>query len=436
MSTEANLNKNVSFIADNYLCCGCGACAAVCPVKAVKMFENEAGFIVADVDKNTCINCLKCTKICPSNHDNQKISKIQDYYGNYICAYVGYATDKYIRLHSQSGGVVTALLSFLIENKEIDGAYVNNFNALNMRPEVIFAKTKEELLTAMGSYYSQSSVSNAILSENSKNCAAVVLGCQAESIRLSSEKLYTNRPKYLIGLVCAGQNSGRSIDYLVNVSHARKSGSEINGFRYRSKLAGGWPGNVLISTKEKKYKVSKDTRILSKDIFSCYRCKFCFDKANVYTDIVCGDPWGLSDYECKEGNTLILVRTQKGLELIRKAQELGVISVEEIESANFFNSIALEKAVINKTLSFYKHCSRNEIIMPYEISLDLLKDGELIKKEELDKIEETREFYCADKIKIESIINKKNRQNRKNLFAMRKRRLKSIFFYYIKKLLN
>ena len=37
-------------------CCGCTACAAICPKDAIIMKEDNEGFLYPTVDKETCID--------------------------------------------------------------------------------------------------------------------------------------------------------------------------------------------------------------------------------------------------------------------------------------------------------------------------------------------------------------------------------------------
>lgn len=46
-------------------CCGCTACHAICPNKAISMVEDEEGFEYPQIDKNLCIRCYQCMKVCP-----------------------------------------------------------------------------------------------------------------------------------------------------------------------------------------------------------------------------------------------------------------------------------------------------------------------------------------------------------------------------------
>ena len=45
-------------------CCGCGTCSIVCPKHAIKMVENQRGFLYPKVDESTCISCGACHKVC------------------------------------------------------------------------------------------------------------------------------------------------------------------------------------------------------------------------------------------------------------------------------------------------------------------------------------------------------------------------------------
>lgn len=46
-------------------CCGCTACYAVCAQHAIKMIEDEEGFLYPHIDVKLCICCNMCIKVCP-----------------------------------------------------------------------------------------------------------------------------------------------------------------------------------------------------------------------------------------------------------------------------------------------------------------------------------------------------------------------------------
>lgn len=50
-------------------CCGCSACYAVCPVKAITMTADIEGFLYPAIDENKCIGCHKCLQVCSFKAD-------------------------------------------------------------------------------------------------------------------------------------------------------------------------------------------------------------------------------------------------------------------------------------------------------------------------------------------------------------------------------
>ncbi len=45
---------------DSKLCIGCGACASICPVNAIKLVNGKA-----QINKDKCIRCGACQQFCP-----------------------------------------------------------------------------------------------------------------------------------------------------------------------------------------------------------------------------------------------------------------------------------------------------------------------------------------------------------------------------------
>lgn len=58
-------------------CCGCTACAAVCPMGAITMQPNVMGFLYPVIDDSRCIDCSLCAKTCQFN-DHYKRHKNYD----------------------------------------------------------------------------------------------------------------------------------------------------------------------------------------------------------------------------------------------------------------------------------------------------------------------------------------------------------------------
>lgn len=51
-------------IAKKEKCCGCTACAAICPKNCIEMKEDREGFRYPCVDEDKCVECGACEKVC------------------------------------------------------------------------------------------------------------------------------------------------------------------------------------------------------------------------------------------------------------------------------------------------------------------------------------------------------------------------------------
>ncbi|WP_080659066.1 4Fe-4S dicluster domain-containing protein [Butyrivibrio fibrisolvens] len=45
-------------------CCGCSACYAICPVRAIEMKLDETGFLYPYIYAEKCLRCNKCVNVC------------------------------------------------------------------------------------------------------------------------------------------------------------------------------------------------------------------------------------------------------------------------------------------------------------------------------------------------------------------------------------
>lgn len=46
-------------------CCGCTACYAICPQRAISMLEDEEGFEYPHINEKKCVRCFLCSEVCP-----------------------------------------------------------------------------------------------------------------------------------------------------------------------------------------------------------------------------------------------------------------------------------------------------------------------------------------------------------------------------------
>jgi len=111
------------------LCVRCGTCAGICPTNAIIFDEKD----FPNIDLDTCTNCGLCIQVCPGYDVNfpelysrlfDDTSGLQTLTGNFDDVFCAYATEESIRRNGAGGGVVTQLLAYLLEKKEVGSAVV------------------------------------------------------------------------------------------------------------------------------------------------------------------------------------------------------------------------------------------------------------------------------------------------------------------------
>lgn len=412
------MKQNIKHIVDHALCTACGACAALCPTHAIGMAQNAAGYLCAVIDDHQCQNCGICDHVCPSN-GREKLPMVKGsdiFHGKCLEGYMGYAADENIRKESQSGGVVTALLCYLLEKNIIGGAVVNQFDGETRRPKAVFATSGEEIITGCGSYYAQSPViETALRHAQQKDTAAVVLGCQAESIlKIRENYPRVKLPLYTIGLVCAGQNSGYMIDDLIEQSKCGK-GESVTRFRFRDKSLGKWPGNVGVYTDRRIYKLNKQRRLDLKSIYESYRCILCYDQMNICSDLVVGDPWGITGDDIRRGYSVVITRTEKGEQLIRDASRDGAIEIERLPVKKIIEGQTVDGRHKTKFYTAKDFCLGNKWMWPYDErnfnNHDYRRPDPKTRNNIETRMEKARSFYLEeDRHKLAAMINDQKRK--------------------------
>lgn len=332
--------KNISFVSQKLLCTSCGICAGACPTGAIQMTLNKFGIYVPVIDEKLCTNCRLCVQSCPGHrfdylhHYNRLHGKIPEHValGNYLGAYIGYATDEEVLRLSQSGGFVSAILIHCIEKGFIDGAIVTRWRQDDpFRPETYIARTREEILEAVGSKYNPipaGQILGRLLNESGK-FAFVGTSCQIQGMR-KAEEVYPNLADKIglyIGLHCLGVFTYHFHDQILHKLHLNRK--NVKYFRHRDKAWRGWPCDMrLKDNNNNEYNLDANkSRLWPRPFFTNWRCQLCFDKANEFSDVSCGDCriWGehqifkKQGYDLKHGVSEIVIRTERARKIILDA---------------------------------------------------------------------------------------------------------------------
>jgi len=352
------MEGNVQPVVDKGLCVGCGTCVAVCPDKAITMIVNRRGVYVAKVKQSDCTQCGTCSKVCPGQtvdfdrlNDDVFGKKPNNYLlGNYLGCYIGYSTDEKIRYQASSGGAVTQLLVFALEQKIIDGALVTRMSRNNpLVPEPFIARTREEIVSASKSKYCPVAANialNRILNEKGR-FAVVGLPCHLHGVRKAAlfDKRLRDRIVLHLGIFC-----GRGVTFLGTEFYLQKKGirkENVERIDYRGE---GWPGKISVALKngttERFRRSARDKTILdfvhSTSAFHFHfvpaRCLVCCDETNELADISFGDPW-LPELKSEEmGQSLIVTRSKVGEEILQQAKMHKEVELYRVTSDKILQS--------------------------------------------------------------------------------------------------
>ena len=329
-------------IIDTGLCTRCGGCVGVCPEQALE-FDDILGDCLPQLIGD-CNDCGLCHTACSGGEVlfpqlNEQVFGQQPanmLLGQFKNLFVGHASEGGVRSQGASGGVVTAVLCYLLAKGEVDGAIVLGMDeAEPWKSQVRIARTPAEVQAAAQSKYSLSPV-NTILRELenlSGRFAYVGLPCQVHSLRKLQAVGHPAACKitHVIGSYC-----GTILQFDAVRSFLRNNGvddiEQVADLQYR---AGEWPGQMQITLK------SGEVIALKKfyanyliPFFMVDRCKLCTDLANEFADIACGDAWAPVYEERGLGWSLVMGRTDKGAGLLEAMADEGKLSLQPLAEEN------------------------------------------------------------------------------------------------------
>lgn len=319
-------------------CTGCYACVNICPKKCISVKESDLGFLYPNIDRNQCIECGQCERICPL------ISKVE--LSKSTVAFV--AKNKYDeeRNRSTSGGVFPLLAKYVIFKGGIvvGAAYDDNFVVRH-----IFIESMDQIQPLQGAKYSQSRIGDSFLKikkflQSEKMVLFSGTPCQCAGLKSYLGKEYDNL--LLVDLICHGVPSPKVWqDYIDYRSLKENDGKRPVKINMRSKSS-GW-SRYGYST-EFDYGNGKVIRIHnSQDLFMkafvgniCLRssCSDCKAKGvERCTDVTLGDYWGIwnqhPEFDDNKGTSVVFVHSQKGRMIMEQLQdEMDCLEVE-IEDA-------------------------------------------------------------------------------------------------------
>ncbi|WP_270706625.1 Coenzyme F420 hydrogenase/dehydrogenase, beta subunit C-terminal domain [Clostridium fessum] len=336
-------------ISDKTKCCGCTACASVCPKNCISMQCDGEGFLYPVVDADSCVNCGLCERICSqlSEHEEERTDRVK-----YIaCQNI----NENVRKVSTSGGMFGLLAEQVISSGGTIWAAGFDDTAIVVHKE---AREFDELNDLYGSKYVQSDLKDTFkkirqeLITSDKTVLFVGTPCQVEGLlyylgKKEKEHLLT------VDLVCYGVPSpGLYKEWIQDI--AQKHGSKVSRVYFRDKKYGYAGVNIKVMLQNgQALEDIVDVKTYTKTMFSklglrpsCYKCVY--RGRNKMSDFTIGDFWQIGDYSKQmdddRGTSIVQINTRKGEDFLNDigSEKIKKIHVETLENDDLKSKIYKE----------------------------------------------------------------------------------------------
>lgn len=343
-------------------CCGCTACATVCPCGAITMKADDEGFAYPEINNELCVECGRCRAACQI-HSLQEKKTIDP------IVYAAKHANEDTRAKSTSGGMFSAFADkILADNGVIYGvAYDENFTARHER-----AESAEQYRRFRGSKYVQSELGDCFArvkedAESGRSVLFVGTPCQIGGLKTYLGDLAEADNLLLCEIICHGAPSPKLWKEHIALLESERQ-SKVVDYKNRSKVL-GWHGhNEHIFFENGKEEYDSKLSNLHKDLFyahltirpSCYTCRYTgFPR---YADITIADFWGIEnfmpDFDDNKGISMLILNTPKAVAFYNTIKDSLICRESTVEQAFFDNHKRPAKINVNRE-NFWRDYHQN-----------------------------------------------------------------------------
>lgn len=364
-------------------CCGCTACANICPRDAIKMEPDFEGFLYPKVLEDKCVNCGLCEKACPIGKPKEEKRETPAYIVRY--------RDSAIVEHSTSGGAFTAFASRILTDGGV--VYGTGYDG-NMRVVCKKAIRVEDLAQMRGSKFVQSHLGDTfrrIKAELAQGMRVLFVGtpCQVEGLL----GYLRNKPDNLICIdfVCRGvPSAGLWANYVEMME--KKFGSKMVGARFKHKTYGYHATTMKIDFENGKTyygsgRVDPMMKAFVSELASRPSCGACdFKQLQRKSDITMFDCYefsgltGLNDDN--RGYSSVIVQSEQGAALFEAVRDRLTVIPADADKLVQANGIMVYRSAKPhpKRDEFYKLAAEGPIDQAMEAVSPITAKDRLIEK--------------------------------------------------------
>ncbi|MBA4422970.1 MAG: hypothetical protein C0390_07680 [Syntrophus sp. (in: bacteria)] len=325
------------------LCTGCGACVNICPY--------QASYRDKTVTLHSCdLTRGRCYDFCPRTPADlgalqRKLydeSDITPELGAMRGFFITRATDTAIRRQSQHGGTVTALITLALREGLIDAAVLAG-EGEGLLPQAVTVSDPETAGRLGKSRFVVSPTVaefNRAIRTECRQIGVVATPCQALALAKMRTQSVTateggiEKLQLVIGLFCGWALSWRDLSTVLKekMDLASITGMDIPPSRYHT---------LEVYTRGETIRISLD------EINLCVResCHSCGDMTAEFSDLSVGSARLPEGWETARQWNQVIVRTERGLDLLELARRRGILEFKEVPGGNLEK---LKAASLNK----------------------------------------------------------------------------------------
>jgi coenzyme F420 hydrogenase subunit beta len=327
----------------NELCTGCGACVNLCP------------YMVSFKDRIVLMHSCsrtegRCYAFCPRTPTDlqslrESLFPLEDTIaelGSVKGFFMTRAADPGIRHLAQHGATTTVLISLALQEGMIETAIIAGEEEKFLPRPVAVANPQEVTKWAGSKFVVSPTVAgfNETAKQNFSRIGVVALPCQAIALAKMRSKPIPSNPnsieklQLVVGLFCGWALSWKGLRNLLQNEGESHSiiGVDVPPSQYQC---------LEVHTREGIRQIALD-KVLP---WVRESCLYCSDMTAEFSDISVGSGRLPEGWEIARSWNQVIVRTQKGLELIEIARKRGFLEFREMPEGNLEK---LKKASLNK----------------------------------------------------------------------------------------
>lgn len=304
----------------NTACSGCGACAALCPKRAIELSLDETGFFRAVVREELCVGCGLCQTVCARFIPLRGGKDLRD-----STLYALQSEHKDVVRRCSSGGIAHELAADCLRlGWRVCGVA---YNTEDDRAEHRLISSPEELPALDGSKYLQSDTTalrHALeLAKSGAKTAVFGTPCQIGGLARAAEKLGVRHQLLLVEIFCHGVPSyllwERQCERMKQKLHAERF--DHVQFRYKKN---DWHSYCLrADAGERSFFGPRETELFWQVFFenillgdACFDCEM--RKTASLADLRLGDYWGRRFQQHSDGVSAVFALTERGEKALRR----------------------------------------------------------------------------------------------------------------------